>query len=65
MIKVEDHYIPADFIVLETGKCMDESIILGRPFLATAKAVIDVDREELVLQLKRTTLYLRLKVLLL
>ncbi|KAL1364163.1 hypothetical protein AAHE18_03G198300 [Arachis hypogaea] len=29
---------------------MDESIILGRPFLATAKAVIDVDRGELVIQ---------------
>ena len=44
LVKVEDHYIPTDFIVLETGKCMDESIILGRPFLATARAVIDVDR---------------------
>ena len=29
---------------------MDESIILGRPFLATARAVIDVDRGEIVLQ---------------
>ena len=50
MVKVEDHYIPADFIVLKTGKCMDESIILGRLFLATAKAVIDVDRRELIIQ---------------
>ena len=54
--KIEDHYIPADFIVLETGKCMDESIIFGRSFLATAKAVIDVDRGELILQLNEDNL---------
>ena len=56
LVKVEDHYIPTDFIVLETGKCMDESIILGRPFLATSKAVIDVDRGELILQLNKDNL---------
>ena len=51
LVKVEGLYIPADFIILDTRKDKDESIILGRPFLATAKAVIDVDRGELVLQL--------------
>ncbi|QHN86301.1 Retrotransposon gag protein [Arachis hypogaea] len=51
LMKVEGLYIPADFIILDTGKDEDESIILGRPFLATARAVIDVDRGELVLQL--------------
>ena len=50
LVKVEGLYIPADFIVLDTGKEEDESIILGRPFLATARAVIDVDRGEIVLQ---------------
>ena len=50
LVKVEGLYIPTDFIVLDTGKEEDESIILGRPFLATARAVIDVDRGELVLQ---------------
>ena len=50
LVKVEGLYIPADFIVLDTGKEEDESIILGRPFLATARVVIDVDRGELVLQ---------------
>ena len=56
LVKVEDRYIPADFIVLETRKCMDESIILGRPFLATAKAVIDVDRGELIIQVNEESL---------
>ena len=56
LVKVEGLYIPADFIVLDTGKEEDESIILGRPFLATARAVIDVNRGELVLQLNEDSL---------
>ncbi|XP_020987582.1 uncharacterized protein LOC110275707 [Arachis duranensis] len=51
LVKVEDLYIPADFVILDTGEYRDESIILGRPFLATAKALIDVERGELVLRL--------------
>ena len=56
LVKVEGLYIPADFIVLDTGKDEDESIILGRPFLATAKAVIDVDRGELIIQVNEESL---------
>ena len=56
LVKVEGLYIPADFIVLDTGKEEHESIILGRPFLATARAVIDVDRGELILQLNEDSL---------
>ena len=56
LVKVEGLYIPADFIILDTGKEEDESIILGRPFIATARAVIDMDRGELVLQLNEDNL---------
>ena len=56
LVKVEGLYITADFIILDTGKDEDESIILGRPFLATARAVIDVDRGELILQLNKDNL---------
>ena len=56
LVKVEGLYIPADFIILDTGKNKDESIILGRPFLATAKAVIDVDRGELIIQVNEESL---------
>ena len=56
LVKVEGLYIPADFIVLDTGKEEDESIILGRPFLATARAVIDVDRGEIFLQWNENSL---------
>ncbi|XP_016173277.1 uncharacterized protein LOC107615756 [Arachis ipaensis] len=47
LVKVEDLYIPVDFVILDTGEDRNESIILGRPFLATT----DVERRELVLRL--------------
>ena len=56
LVKIEGLYIPADFIILDTRKDEDECIILGRPFLATAEAVIDVNRGELVLQLNGDSL---------
>ncbi|XP_016178431.1 uncharacterized protein LOC107620838 [Arachis ipaensis] len=51
LVKVEDIYIPADFVILDNGEDRDESIILRRPFLDTDKAIIDVKRGELVLRL--------------
>ncbi|CAM8994451.1 unnamed protein product [Rhodiola kirilowii] len=41
-IKVGNFYIPVDFFVLEMEEEKETPIILGRPFLATAGAVIDV-----------------------
>ncbi|XP_057734400.1 uncharacterized protein LOC130949785 [Arachis stenosperma] len=49
LVKVEDLYLPRDFMILDTGEDKNDSIILGRPFLATGKALIDVERGELVL----------------
>ena len=49
LVKVKGLYIPTDFIILDTRKEEDECIILGRPFLATTGAIIDVNRGELVL----------------
>jgi hypothetical protein len=37
---VGQSYIPVDFVVLETGGDKRAPIILGRPFLNTAKAII-------------------------
>ncbi|XP_057756053.1 uncharacterized protein LOC130975253 [Arachis stenosperma] len=51
LVKVEDLYIPTDFTIMDTGEEKDEFIILGRPFLATANAIIDVAKGELILQL--------------
>ncbi|XP_074360478.1 uncharacterized protein LOC141700667 [Apium graveolens] len=41
-IKVENFYIPCDFIVMEMEEDANISIILGRPFLAVAGATIDM-----------------------
>ncbi|QHN86441.1 Retrotransposon gag protein [Arachis hypogaea] len=51
LVKVEDFYLPTDFVILDTGKEKDDSIILRRPFLPTGRALIDVERGELVLRM--------------
>nr|XP_025703748.1 uncharacterized protein LOC112805600 [Arachis hypogaea] len=53
LVKVENLYLPADFVILDTGEDRDNSIILGRPFLATAKALIDAEKGELDLRLNK------------
>ncbi|XP_015970360.1 uncharacterized protein LOC107493839 [Arachis duranensis] len=51
LIKIEDLYLPAYFVIINTGEDKNDSIILGRPFLATGKALIDVEKGELILRL--------------
>ncbi|XP_057719570.1 uncharacterized protein LOC130933996 [Arachis stenosperma] len=51
LVKVGDFIFPADFVVLDMEEGAKTSIILGRPFLATARAIIDVQKGELVLRL--------------
>jgi len=47
-IKVEDLYVPVDFIILEMEEDTRTPIILGRPFLATAGCHIDVKNGKLL-----------------
>ncbi|KAL3503961.1 hypothetical protein ACH5RR_033802 [Cinchona calisaya] len=42
IVKIDKLYLPADFIVLEMEEDEEISIILGRPFLTTSHALIDV-----------------------
>jgi len=43
MVKIHDHFAPADFMVLDMGEEDDDTpIILGRPFLNTTDAIIYV-----------------------
>ncbi|XP_016199620.1 uncharacterized protein LOC107640624 [Arachis ipaensis] len=51
LVKVGDFIFPVNFIVLDMEKEANASIILGRPFLAIAGAIIDVQKGELVLRL--------------
>ncbi|CAM8992735.1 unnamed protein product [Rhodiola kirilowii] len=50
-VKVKNLYFLADFIVLDISEDVDIPIIFGRPFLYTAKAVIDMDKGSLALRI--------------
>ncbi|XP_031378287.1 uncharacterized protein LOC116193685 [Punica granatum] len=44
LVKVDKFIFPVDFIVLEMEEDREVPMILGRPFLATGKALIDVEQ---------------------
>ncbi|KAI3760410.1 hypothetical protein L1987_50805 [Smallanthus sonchifolius] len=48
-VKVGKFVFPADFMVLETGQDFSIPLILGRPFLATVRPVIDMNEGILTL----------------
>ena len=52
LVKVDKFIFPSDFIVLEMEEEKEISIILGRPFLATNKVMIDVQKGELKLRVR-------------
>ena len=43
MVRIQDHYVPANFMVLDIGEEEDVPIILGRPFLNTTNSIIYVE----------------------
>jgi hypothetical protein len=47
-VKVGHHFIPIDFVVLEMGEREKPPLILGRPFLKTVGASIDVGKGEIM-----------------
>jgi hypothetical protein len=46
-VKVGHYFIPVDFVVLEMGEREKPPLILGRPFLKTVRATIDVGKGEI------------------
>jgi hypothetical protein len=40
LIKIQDYYVPTDFLVLDMSRDEDTPIILGRSFLNTTDAAI-------------------------
>ena len=52
LVKVDKFTFPADFIVLDMEEGKKIPIILGRPFLATGRAMIDVQKGELKLRVR-------------
>ncbi|XP_042023035.1 uncharacterized protein LOC121770360 [Salvia splendens] len=51
LVKVNDFIFPVDFVVLDMEEDRNVPLILGRTFLATGKAMIDVQKGELTLRL--------------
>ncbi|GJX50260.1 DNA-directed DNA polymerase [Tanacetum coccineum] len=50
LIKVDKFVLPIDFIILDMPEDSRVPIILGRPFLATARAMIDVFNKKITLK---------------
>ncbi|GJS50695.1 reverse transcriptase domain-containing protein [Tanacetum coccineum] len=50
LIKVDKFSIPIDFVILDMPEDSRVPIILGRPFLATARAMIDVFNKKITLR---------------
>ncbi|XP_047256158.1 uncharacterized protein LOC124888917 [Capsicum annuum] len=50
LVRVDKFAFPVDFIVLEMEENTEVPLILGRPFLATGRAIIDVHQGQLILR---------------
>jgi len=60
LIKVDKYIFPVDFVVLDVDEDVDVPLILGRPFLSTSEALIDMDGGELTLKVGDEKLTYRL-----
>ena len=52
LVRVDKFIFPADFIVLDYEADREVPIILGRPFLATSRTLIDVQKGELTMRVQ-------------
>ncbi|XP_027348103.1 uncharacterized protein LOC113859562 [Abrus precatorius] len=50
LVKVDKFIFPVDFVILDMDEDIDVPLILGRPFLPTAWAIIDVRDGKLILR---------------
>ncbi|KAK8715305.1 hypothetical protein V6N13_042642 [Hibiscus sabdariffa] len=48
LVQVDKFIFPVDFLILDCEADENASIILGRPFLSTSRAMIDFDKDEIV-----------------
>nr|GEW76347.1 hypothetical protein [Tanacetum cinerariifolium] len=58
-VKVRKFYFPTDFVVLDFIVDPRVPLILGRPFLSTAHAIIDVHEREIILRQDEQSLMLK------
>ncbi|CAN6555178.1 unnamed protein product [Malus baccata var. baccata] len=60
IIKVDKFYLLADFIVLDMEEDKEVPLILGRPFMATARTLIDVEADTLTLRVQGKSIVFKL-----
>ncbi|XP_034569848.1 uncharacterized protein [Setaria viridis] len=53
-VKIGNHFDPIDFMILEMGEGAKSPLMLGRPFLKTARANIDVGKREIKFDINGT-----------
>ena len=58
LVKVDKFIFPIDFIILDMEEDHVVLFILGRPFLATSRALIDVPKGNIVLRINDELLLL-------
>ena len=66
IVRIDDCYFPVDFLVVDikmTNELRQAPIILGRPFLATTKAVTDWGKGEVILKVGEHTMKVDIKKL--
>jgi hypothetical protein len=51
-VKIKDHYVPTNFLVIDMGDEQDPPIVLGRPFLNTTRAIIYIRTSEIHFQFR-------------
>ncbi|KAA3477290.1 Retrovirus-related Pol polyprotein from transposon opus [Gossypium australe] len=55
LVKVQSFIIPTDFVVLDFEEDREIPILLGRPFLATFRSTIDLEKNELTMKINSET----------
>ena len=53
LVKIRNFFIPMDFVVLDMQQDMKTPLILGRPFLSTTNAHINVGAREIKFHINR------------
>ena len=53
LVKVDKFIFPVDFVILDMEENQEVPLILGRPFLAIGRALIDVQKGELILRVNK------------
>jgi hypothetical protein len=52
-VRIKNSFVPVDFVVLKMGVCRQIPLILGRPFLSTTEAMMDVAARIIKLNITR------------